>query len=344
MAEVVTGDGTAEACRRAAALAADGDVRAAVEVLMSANRAHPHGDLERALVRLRREGPARVQPDPPLARPRIVAEPGHGVVEVAAADLDAGAVRSGWARSGCVLVRGLVPRHRVDRLVAGIDAALAASDAAASGEPVDPAWFDPGPMPDRVPDGLPEAARRAFLRDRGGMWTVDSPRMLFELLDTVDAVGLGALMTDVLGQRPLLSALKCTLRRVPPDLEVIGGWHQDGAFLGEQVGAFNFWLSLSSCGRDAPGLDLLPRRVERVIPSDPAARFDWSLSDAAVLEVAGDTAIVRPQFEPGDALLFDQLLVHRTAVSPEMTKPRHAIESWFFAPSAYPDGQLPLLY
>jgi hypothetical protein len=343
MVGVVTSDG-AEAIRQAAALDAAGDVRGAIDMLTSANRAGRHSDLERALVRLRREGPARVQPDPPLPRERITAEPGDGVVEVAAADLDADVVRSGWARSGCVLVRGLVPQDRVDLMVAGIDGALAASDSASTSEAVDPGWFDPGSMPDRVPDGLPEAARRRFLRDRGGMWTVDSPHMLFELFETVDAAGLGALMTDVLGQRPLLSALKCTLRRVPPDLEVIGGWHQDGAFLGEQVGAFNFWLSLSHCGRDAPGLDLLPRRVDRVIPNDPASRFDWSLSDAAVLEAAGDTPIVRPEFEPGDALLFDQLLVHRTAVTSGMTKPRHAIESWFFAPSAYPVGQLPLLY
>jgi hypothetical protein len=168
--------------------------------------------------------------------------------------------------------------------------------------------------------------------------------MLFELLEVIDDVGIGALMTELLGERPLLSALKCTLRRVPTDLDVSPAWHQDGAFLGEQVGAFNFWLSLSRCGVDAPGLDILPKRVGRVLPSDEESRFDWSLSERAVQDAAGGTPIVRPEFEPGDALLFDQLLVHRTAVSPGMAHERYAIESWFFAPSAYPVGQLPIFY
>ena len=54
--------------------------------------------------------------------------------------------------------------------------------------------------------------------------------------------------------------------------------------------------------------------------------------------------MLRPEFAPGDALLFDHLFLHRTAVDPEMTKERHAIETWFFAPSAYPDGQIPLVF
>ena len=65
-------------------------------------------------------------------------------------------------------------------------------------------------------------------------------------------------MTDFLGERPHLSANKCTLRRVPPE-DMLSGWHQDGAFLGDYIGAFNVWITLTSCGRDAPGLDIVPR-------------------------------------------------------------------------------------
>jgi len=46
----------------------------------------------------------------------------------------------------------------------------------------------------------------------------------------------------------------------------------------------------------------------------------------------------------GDALLFDHFFLHRTGVAPGMTRERHAIETWFFAPSTYPDGQIPLVY
>jgi hypothetical protein len=233
----------------------------------------------------------------------------------------------------------------VERLTAGIDAALAAHDDAAGGvSSTDAGWYTPGAMPDRVEGGLSEEANRRFLRDRGGLWTADSPRMLFELFELVDELDLGTLMTQFLGERPVLSANKCTLRRVPSDLVVQGGWHQDGAFLGEDVRACNLWLALSRCGRDAPGLDLVPRRVDHVVASDDGARFDWSLSDAAVLAAAEGTPIVRPEFEPGDALIFDHLLVHQTATAPDMTRERYAIESWFFAPSAWPVGQIPVLY
>ena len=41
-------------------------------------------------------------------------------------------------------------------------------------------------------------------------------------------------------------------------------------------------------------------------------------------------------------LLFDDLFLHRTASDPAMPKPRFAVESWFFAPSAFPEDYAPL--
>ncbi len=43
-------------------------------------------------------------------------------------------------------------------------------------------------------------------------------------------------------------------------------------------------------------------------------------------------------------LLFNQLSLHRTGVDASMTKDRIAIESWFFAPSTYPDAQVPIVF
>ncbi len=64
-------------------------------------------------------------------------------------------------------------------------------------------------------------------------------------------------------------------------------WHQDGAFLGG-VRALNVWLSLSHCGDDAPGLDIVPKRIDRVVPTGTeGAAFDWSVSQAVVDEAAG---------------------------------------------------------
>lgn len=60
-------------------------------------------------------------------------------------------------------------------------------------------------------------------------------------------------------------------------------------------------------------------------------------------EAAKGTPVCRPIFEPGDALLFDELFLYRTACEPAMTSERYAIETWLFAPSVYPDKQIPLV-
>ena len=275
-------------------------------------------------------------------RPSIEPEPSTGeVVEVDASGMTVEALRSGWARSGCLLVRGLVQPERAARLASGIDAALGAFDATEAGDhSVDRGWYSPRPIHDRA--GSAQGLSRKLNRKMGALWTVFSPRMLYELLEVVRETGVGQLMTDFLGERPHLSANKCTLRRVPPE-DMLSGWHQDGAFLGDYVGAFNVWITLTSCGRDAPGLDIVPRRFDRVLPSGDGAIFNWSLSDKAVMEAMGEIAVVRPEFQAGDALLFDHRLVHRTASTSAMVRERYAIESWFFAPSAYPKDQVPLL-
>ena len=125
---------------------------------------------------------------------------------------------------------------------------------------------------------------------------------------------------------------------------MLSGWHQDGAFLGDDVGAFNVWITLTSCGRRRARAGHRAPRFDRVLPSGDGAIFNWSLSDKAVMEAAGEIAVVRPEFQAGDALLFDHRLVHRTASTSAMVRERYAIESWFFTPSAYPKAQVPLLY
>ena len=42
-------------------------------------------------------------------------------------------------------------------------------------------------------------------------------------------------------------------------------------------------------------------------------------------------------------LLFDEFFLHRTATEPSMHRNRYAIETWFFAPSAYPEQYVPLV-
>ena len=165
--------------------------------------------------------------------------------------------------------------------------------------------------------------------------------MLFVLLELFEDLGLRELIGSFLGERPALSANKCNLRRVPVTTST--NWHQDGAFLGADVRSLNVWVSLSHCGIDAPGLDIVPRRLDGVLETGTdGALFDWSVSPAVVEQVG--TPVLRPELAPGDALLFDHLFLHRTGVSPGMTQERYAIESWFFAPSSYPEGQIPIVF
>jgi hypothetical protein len=141
----------------------------------------------------------------------------------------------------------------------------------------------------------------------------------------------------------VLSANKCTLRHVP--LTSGTDWHQDGAFLGSGIRALNVWVALTDCGLDAPGLDVVPLRLEQVLPTGTGgATFDWSVGPAVVEGLADRAPVVRPTFRAGDAMLFDDLFLHRTALDGSMTKRRYAIEAWFFAPSAYPSGQVPLVW
>ncbi len=170
------------------------------------------------------------------------------------------------------------------------------------------------------------------------MLAADSPRLTYEMLELFAAAGLPRLVGRYLGEPPLLSVHKTTLRKADP--AVGGAWHQDGAFMGD-VKALNLWLSLSRCGDEAPGLDIVPRRVDRIV-IDHDAMLDVELTRTKAREAAGDVPILRPIFEPGDALFFDELFLHQTASDPSMPNPRYAIESWFFGGSAFPADYAPV--
>ena len=264
-----------------------------------------------------------------------------GLPEVTAGALDAEVVRAGLLGHGSLIVRGLASPERAAGLKAGLDEAFERRDAHVGAGPRPPAssWFEPfEPGPDYAFDG-PKWNR--MKRGGGSVWAPDSPRMLFELLEAFEEAGLPTLVTDYLGERPALSMHKSVLRRVSPDTGT--DWHQDGAFLGEGIRTLNIWLALTPCGRDAPGLDVVPRRLELVETGTEGAIFPWAVSPAMVEELTGGAPPPRPLFEAGDAILFDHLCLHRTATEPEMTNDRYATETWCFAPSAYPGKQVPLV-
>lgn len=245
-------------------------------------------------------------------------------------------LRAGILRDGCLLVRGLVDPGAARTLAEDIDRAFEARDQVEAGGEGDPGFYSefmPAPA-------FRESLGRDWVAGGGGLWAADSPHLLFEMLDNFDRVGLRRAIKGYLGEPAVISVQKCTLRRVDPDAG--HGWHQDGAFMGD-VRALNVWLSLSRCGDEAPGMDILPRRLDHFVPTGTeGAWFDWSVSPQVVEETAEEGEVLRPIFEPGDVLLFDELFLHSTAAEPEMKKSRWAIESWFFGASASPPQYSPL--
>jgi hypothetical protein len=103
-------------------------------------------------------------------------------------------------------------------------------------------------------------------------------------------------------------------------------------------------VALSECGGDAsaPGLGLVPRRIDRVLPTWTGAISPMGVGPSGLAEALQGRPPLHPAFGPGDALLFDELFLHSTGGTPGMTRDRYALETWFFTPSTLPANYVPL--
>jgi hypothetical protein len=339
-------DGNIEAMlERAAGLAASGDYPAAIDWLRACHRRIADVRVERLLAEYRYQAYLRDPPQPARATPwpsqvDDLFAGVAGVPEINAQELNAATLTAGIRRHGALLVRGLLSEPRALAMAAGVQHAMDACEAwhrTGMGESESP-WYSRLALP----ADCEIAPARVWVEEAGGVWTVDSPRMLQELIECFAATGVTAAIEGYFGERAMLSVGKSTLRRVPSTIK-LADWHQDGAFMGSEIRSVNCWLSLSHCGEDASGLDILPRRLEQVLPTGShGAYFDWSVGAGMVEQAAEGLAMASPVFAPGDAMLFDHFFLHRTGIPAAIARDRYAIESWFFAPSAYPAQQVPL--
>jgi hypothetical protein len=315
------------------------ELRAEIAELTRANRGRRSRKLEHRLLRLRHiTGMHVIDSDPgptELVAPAPEGPPdSDGLPESSPAELTPELLRAGILRNGCVLVRGLVDRAEALRFAGEIDRAFAERERNGSGLRAQGYYreFEPHERFTHI--------ERPWIQQGGGLLAADSPPLAFEMLELFDEAGLPALVEGYLGEPPVISAQKSTLRKAEPS--VAGAWHQDGAFMGP-VRSLNLWLSLSRCGDEAPGLDLVPRRLNELVTTHTdEAVLSYQVSQRMAEDAAGDRGIVRPIFEPGDALFFDELFLHQTASDPSMPKPRYAIENWFFAGSTLPPDYAPL--
>lgn len=319
------------------------DHAARLAELNAANWAARSPELDREIRQARHlAGVDAVRSPPP--RPRLVSPapvpPAQGVEskcpEITADELTPEILRAAILEGGCLLVRDLMPDEDALAMADGIEQSFATRlELRETGGTDEAGFYD-----ELVPEEPYAVQKRDWIEEGGGVLAVDSPRLLVDMLEAFDRAGLPRVIEGYLGETPLISADKCTLRKATP--EVPGAWHQDGRFMGD-VRAMNVWLSLSRCGDLAPGMDLVPVRLEDFVATGTEGTWlETQVSDAVAEEAAGEIGIVRPVFNPGDALLFDDKFLHQTGSDPDMPNPRYAIESWFFGASAFPEIYVPL--
>ncbi len=317
------------------------DLQAEIRSLTEENAAHREFDTERRLLQLRHFAGIRSleeasgvpeHPEPDASKlPDTV-----GLPDIAAEDLTPELLRAAILRDGSALIRGLIPREVALDFADEIDRSFAERDSFDDGGEAADNYYAEFEADPRF--GAPMS--RPWIKEGGGVLASDSPKLAFKMMQMFNEAGLPQLASRYLGEPVAISAQKTTLRKATGD--VAGAWHQDGAFMGD-VRALNVWLSLSRCGDESPGLDIVPRRLDEYVTTGGEGIYiSYQISQENAEAAAGDRPIVRPIFEPGDVLLFDDLCLHQTGSDPAMPKPRYAIESWFFGASAFPDDYAPI--
>ncbi|MBX3285274.1 MAG: phytanoyl-CoA dioxygenase family protein [Actinobacteria bacterium] len=323
------------------ALEAEGRLVEAVDVLAAHNRRHPDHDLEQRLIDLRHRAGASVRTPRDVGQwPPAYPDPFPGlrgeIPEVAAGELTTELLGGAVVHHGALLVRGAFADDQVARLVDAIETTHQNLPQAPDAEPEPSAWYRP------FPTSYHDNVLRRMVARQGGTWLGDSPASTEIVLGELEAAGITSAIAGHLGERPVFSLQKSTLRRSLPTYNLVA-WHQDGSFFDRDVRTMNVWVALSPCGGDypSPGLEVLPARLD-ILPVD-GVMTKHSVSYDLVAELAEETPLVIPRFEPGDALLFDEHLLHRTHLTESMSEIRYALECWFFAPSNITSDYLPLL-
>ncbi|MDQ2700511.1 MAG: hypothetical protein M3Y23_04190 [Actinomycetota bacterium] len=326
------------------ALEAEGKLFEAIDAMTEINRTQRDPNVERELRRVRHLAGIELLENAPSS-PQYPAPadtvPDRGeqsrCPEITAEELTPELLRASFLEAGCLLIRDVMDDDKALQLAADIDHSFEVRKQRGEDNPDPDGFYD-----EMQPEDPFRILEREWVEEGGGVLAADSPKMLFDMLDTFEKANLRNVIESYLGEKAAISAQKCTLRKSTPD--VAGGWHQDGQFMGE-VRSINVWLSLSRCGDVAPSMDVVPVRLEEFAElGGPGTYLDFQISDQTAEKLAGDIGVVRPIFNPGDALLFDHLFLHQTGSDPSMPNNRYAIESWFFGPSSYPENYVPIAF
>jgi len=281
--------------------------------LSARNRQRRDRAIEAELVTLRlAAGRALCGQSPPAPAPLAsgtLACPAGTLPEINRADLNTGTLACGLLQHGALLVRGLYDAAQVQHLQALAEVA--------------------GDDPPASPLGC-------------------SARVLFDLLEIYRDCGLLAAVTPYLAHQPVLFAERLKLRclEAARDRYAAIPWHQDASFFGSRSYAVNCWTAITPCGTDNPGLGVIPRPLDRRYgwDSDEHAPLDYGnrLPPGLLEDLSRNHPPAFPVFEPGDALLFDEMTMHTTAPRPWRRPDQVVTISWFFRASTFPAWGTPL--
>ncbi len=182
---------------------------------------------------------------------------------------------------------------------------------------------------------LPPLQRQSHLRRTLSLNDITAAgRPATELLD---CPAIHALAGAHLGEAPRLNPNSYVRALIPgPHIQALP-FHQDQSIL--RTPLLNVWIPLAECGVHAPSLEVVVTDKRDLLavagPADhdlpvERARIDESL----VAETFGPGALWRPSLRPGDVLVFAGTTVHRSHVTPAMTKPRLSVEMRLVAAGA----------
>lgn len=213
-----------------------------------------------------------------------------------------------FERTGAVHVRGAVAPETLAAVRSAAESVLLERDAlAAKG---------------RLRSELADAQVRRFVR-------LDQLRLAFDAADALIRPAFRTLARAYLDHEPALDPNSHVREIRAQRADAHLPFHQDETILGRPL--VNVWIALDPCGRDAPGLEVVPSGRRRLLePSPPdQARFAVDkvrLDDATVVQAFGAESGWHPVFERGDAMLFSGATVHRTFARPGMTGDRMSVE------------------
>jgi hypothetical protein len=342
-------EGSFQVIQQADQLALEGRWCEAINLLQKENLRSPQYPLENKLVELRLDAYKNTEwPEPKTQWPKPTQplSTKGGIPTISADEFNLETLRSGVLGHGALIVKGLVNLAEIEQIRSCIDHTLEARVAATQGEQQDEtaAWFSHSKKIQGAPAQFDSKDKQKTTS--GSCWVADSPRSMQILINIYERIGLRELLEKYFEEKATLSVKKWVMRKAAP-LDMEAGWHQDGIFLGADTRTVNMWVSLSDCGEGtkAPGLDIVVNNERKIYEAGThGADFDWTVGQGLVDDITKDSGVHRPTFEPGDAIFFDHFNLHRSGFGPDLSLPRYAVESWFFAASKAPKKQIPIFF